>query len=128
MAIAKGDYFRLITPTFLHGNILHLLLNNLALNNLGPMVEKLSGHGRFAAVYGAAAIAGSTTSYFFSKADLSLGSSGDPVLLMLRPVLAEQQQLMASRLKSRIPVLHHVDLPMRMLSRLSSKLMQICFA
>lgn len=52
----------------------------MALNNLGPMVEKLSGRGRFAAVYATAALAGSTTSYLCSKADLSLGSSGEASL------------------------------------------------
>jgi len=74
-SIANGQLWRLITPTFLHGNIVHLVLNGAALNNLGPLVETVSGRSRFLAVYTVAAVAGVTASYLGSP-HLSLGSSG----------------------------------------------------
>lgn len=74
-SIANGELWRLITPTFLHGNIVHLVLNSAALNNLGPLVETVSGRSRFLTVYTVAAIAGVTASYLGSPHP-SLGSSG----------------------------------------------------
>lgn len=74
-SIANGELWRLITPTFLHGNIVHLVLNSAALNNLGPLVETVSGRSRFLTVYTVAAVAGVTASYLGSPHP-SLGSSG----------------------------------------------------
>lgn len=54
---------------------MHLVLNGAALNNLGPLVETVSGRSRFLAVYTVAAVAGVTASYLGSP-HLSLGSSG----------------------------------------------------
>jgi len=51
------------------------VLNGAALNNLGPLVETVSGRSRFLAVYTVAAVAGVTASYLGSP-HLSLGSSG----------------------------------------------------
>lgn len=48
--IAAGQYWRLITPAFLHANLMHLAVNCYSLNNLGPSVEMQSGGARFAAV------------------------------------------------------------------------------
>lgn len=57
----------------------------MALNNLGPSVEAISGRERFVAVYSTAAVAGVTAGYFCSP-QLSLGSSGkcvDALAVML---------------------------------------------
>ena len=74
-AIRAGEWWRLLTPVMLHGNLLHLATNNFALNSLGPLTERLSGHGRFAAVYAAAGVAGSLASFAFSPAP-AVGASG----------------------------------------------------
>ena len=47
----KGEYYRLITATFLHGGLLHVALNMYVLWLLGSMIEPALGSGRFAAVY-----------------------------------------------------------------------------
>ena len=75
-AIAAGEAWRFLTPAFLHGNALHLLTNNYALASLGPIVERISGHGRFGAVYAVSAVAGTAASYVFTKAP-SVGASGE---------------------------------------------------
>jgi membrane associated rhomboid family serine protease len=41
--IRAGEWWRFITPVALHANFLHLAINNKALDNLGPLVENLSG-------------------------------------------------------------------------------------
>ena len=41
--ILAGQYWRLLTPAFLHGSITHLAVNCFSLNNLGPTVEATAG-------------------------------------------------------------------------------------
>ncbi len=79
-SIAQGEVWRLITPTFLHGSIVHLVLNSAALNNLGPLVETVSGRSRFIAVYTVAAVTGVAASYLGSP-HVSLGSSGEAAVI-----------------------------------------------
>ncbi|XP_024026171.1 RHOMBOID-like protein 10, chloroplastic [Morus notabilis] len=73
--VEEGQLWRLVTSAFLHANIGHLLVNCYSLNAVGPSVEKISGPGRYLAVYFASAIASSTMSYLFSK-DAAVGASG----------------------------------------------------
>ncbi|KAL3133340.1 hypothetical protein ABBQ38_007214 [Trebouxia sp. C0009 RCD-2024] len=76
VAIANGQWWRLITPAFLHGNLVHLAVNSLSLHNLGPILETVSGRPRFAIVYAAAAFSGCVASYYGCPTKLSLGASG----------------------------------------------------
>ena len=77
VAIANGQWWRLITPAFLHGNLVHLAVNSLSLHNLGPILETVSGRPRFAIVYAAAAVSGCVASYYGCPTKLSLGASGE---------------------------------------------------
>jgi membrane associated rhomboid family serine protease len=54
-----GDWYRLATVMFLHGSIIHLLFNMLALYWLGTAVEQTLGTTRFLLLYGASGLAGS---------------------------------------------------------------------
>jgi len=77
IAIAQGEWWRLITSTLLHGSILHLLFNMYALYWLGPQLERTLGYLRFGALYFLAALGGSVTSYWFSPIfTVSVGASG----------------------------------------------------
>ncbi|KAL4426848.1 hypothetical protein ABPG77_006634 [Micractinium sp. CCAP 211/92] len=73
--IVAGQWWRLLTPAFLHGNLMHLVVNSYSLNNLGPTVERTAGSGRFLLMYLAAAVAGNVASFYGSAAP-SLGASG----------------------------------------------------
>ncbi|XP_022155015.1 RHOMBOID-like protein 10, chloroplastic [Momordica charantia] len=73
--IDQGQLWRLVTSSFLHANIGHLMVNCYSLNSIGPAVEKISGTRRFLAVYFASAIASSSVSYWFCNAP-SVGASG----------------------------------------------------
>lgn len=60
--LLQGDYFRLITPIFIHIGLLHIASNSYALWMIGPHVEKLYGSARFALIYlltGAGGVVGS---------------------------------------------------------------------
>ena len=72
--IADGQLWRLITPVFLHGGILHIGFNMYALFILGPGLERYFGHGRFFLLYFLSGFAGNVLSFMFSAAP-SLGSS-----------------------------------------------------
>jgi membrane associated rhomboid family serine protease len=77
IAIAQGEWWRLLTSTLLHGSILHLLFNMYALYWLGPQLERSLGHIRFAALYVLSALGGSVASYWFSDLrTVSVGASG----------------------------------------------------
>ena len=72
--IMAGQYWRLVTPMFLHGSILHLGFNMYALYILGSRVERFFGSFRFLGLYLIAGISGNIFSFFFTPAP-SLGSS-----------------------------------------------------
>jgi rhomboid protease GluP len=74
-AIDAGQWWRLLTPMVLHGNVMHLLFNSWALYVLGTDVEYAFGARRFLAIYLLAGLGGSMASYFFSSS-LSVGASG----------------------------------------------------
>ncbi len=73
--IGAGQYWRLLTSVFLHFGFLHLAFNMLFLYNLGPGMEALYGHRRYLAIYLAAGILGSISSYAFTPG-MSVGASG----------------------------------------------------
>ena len=72
--IAQGQVWRLFTPMFLHGNLLHIGFNMYALYLFGPGLERHFGHTRFLALYLLGGFAGNVGSLMFSAAP-SLGSS-----------------------------------------------------
>lgn len=75
--LAQGEWWRLITASFLHGGILHLLFNMYALYLFGPSLEAAFGHVRFAVLYLLSALGGSAVSYLFANpVQPSLGASG----------------------------------------------------
>lgn len=72
--IVRGQFWRLITPVFLHGSIWHIAFNMYALLVFGPGLERFYGHGRYLALFFISGFAGNVMSFLFSSAP-SLGSS-----------------------------------------------------
>ena len=73
--ITSGEWWRLLTSTFIHIGFMHLLFNAFALFQLGPEAERLFGRGRFLVIYFLAGLYGSLASYIFSSS-VSAGASG----------------------------------------------------
>ena len=61
--LQSGEWFRLITPIFIHAGPLHLLLNSYALWMVGIQVEKLYGSARFLLIYLLSGVGGVAGSY-----------------------------------------------------------------
>ncbi len=73
--IAAGEYWRFLTPIFIHIGLMHLAFNSYALYALGTEVERLFGTAPFAAVYLLSGFAGVVASFAFNN-HLSAGASG----------------------------------------------------
>lgn len=73
--IIEGEWWRFITPVFLHIGFLHLLMNSFALYYMGPLVERIYGNFRFLLIFLFAGFSGVLASFSFSPV-LSAGASG----------------------------------------------------
>jgi rhomboid protease GluP len=71
--INQGQWWRLVTPMFVHINLLHLLVNMYSLWILGPYVEKLYGSAKFIVFWVVSGVGASVASY------LTVVKPGTPV-------------------------------------------------
>lgn len=73
-AIYLGQWWRLVTAGFLHGGILHILMNSWVLFDLGAQVEEIYGTYRLVVFYFVATVFGFLASTFWSPS-ISVGAS-----------------------------------------------------
>jgi len=73
--VAAGEYWRLLSATFLHGGVDHLVGNAIALYILGMVCEHAFGRSQFVLLYVVSALAGSLVSVLTSPGP-SVGASG----------------------------------------------------
>ena len=73
--IRSGEIYRLLTGTFIHVDIIHLLCNCYALFVIGNMVEGYYGKKKYSIIYLVSAITGSLLSISMSEG-FSIGASG----------------------------------------------------
>jgi membrane associated rhomboid family serine protease len=74
--ILQGQYWRFITPIFLHANALHVGLNMFNLLILGVFLERILGHLRFLLIYLVTGVVGVIASFYFAPQEISVGASG----------------------------------------------------
>ena len=72
--IADGQWWRLVTAGFLHGGIIHILMNSWVLFSVGAQTEETYGTARYLVLYFVATVGGFLASTFFS-ANMSVGAS-----------------------------------------------------
>lgn len=73
--IIAGEWWRLVTPVFLHANLIHLGINCYSLFIFGTQVEALFGYRRYIVIYMLSGIASVVLSFVMSPS-MSVGASG----------------------------------------------------
>ncbi len=77
LLISEGEYWRLVTPMFLHASLLHLLFNMFSLFLFGPELEQIAGKARFLTIYLLAGLVGNIATYLMYDWNyMSVGASG----------------------------------------------------
>jgi rhomboid protease GluP len=74
-AYIDGQWWRLVTAGFLHGGILHILMNSWVLFDLGAEVELLYGTSRLIVFYFVSTVTGFAASSHIAGGHVSVGSS-----------------------------------------------------
>lgn len=74
--VLQGEWYRFITPMFLHIGLHHLIFNCLILYVFGSALEGLIGKVRYFLVYLFSGIGGSVFSFFISPESIAAGASG----------------------------------------------------
>ncbi len=74
LGLIQGEWWRLVTAGFLHGGIIHILMNSWVLFDLGAQVEEVYGTSRMLVIYFLSTIFGYLASAEWSAA-VSVGAS-----------------------------------------------------
>lgn len=72
----KGQWWRLLTCTFIHIGLIHILMNMFVLQGVGGFVEKLFGRLSYLTLYILSGLGGSLLSVWIDPSRISAGASG----------------------------------------------------
>ena len=95
--ISRGEWWRLVSCIFLHGDGVHIFLNGAAFLGLGRLCEALYGRARLLWLFLVCGVVGSTASYLGGHR-LSVGASGAIFGMLAAPIvfgLRHRQELPA---------------------------------
>jgi membrane associated rhomboid family serine protease len=73
--LERGQWWRLVTYAFVHGGLLHLLMNMYALYVIGSVAEKMWGPVRYLALYLVSAVGGAAVHMYVTPVGM-VGASG----------------------------------------------------
>ena len=91
VGLAEGEWWRLLTAAFLHGGLIHLAMNMLALWLFGGPLEVALGRARFLLLYLVAGLAGSAGALLAAPEAITVGASGAIFGLMGAAFVLERQ-------------------------------------
>jgi GlpG protein len=73
---SRHEYWRLLTPAFLHFGLFHIVFNSIWIWEFGRRVEPLAGHGNFLLIFLAIAVGANVGEYLWHPNELFGGLSG----------------------------------------------------
>lgn len=73
---AGGEWWRVVTAGLMHGSVLHILFNGMALLSFGRVLAALVSRSLLPVVFLLAVVAGSLASLWFGPGERSVGASG----------------------------------------------------
>ncbi|MGH9666501.1 MAG: rhomboid family intramembrane serine protease [Bryobacteraceae bacterium] len=85
-AIFAGQWWRLVTAGFLHGGIVHILMNSWVLFDVGASAEEMYGASRLIVIYFVSTVTGFLVSAYWSPA-ISVGASA-PIMGLIGAMIA----------------------------------------
>lgn len=71
----QHEYWRLLTPIFLHAGMMHIIMNMITLWFIGPLAERYFGSRKYLLLYLFGGVMGNILSYLFSPLSISVGAS-----------------------------------------------------
>jgi rhomboid protease GluP len=74
--LLHGEWWRLLTSCFVHGNLIHLVVNLIALAMIGPLAEYIWGRWRLAIIYLISGLAGGSLAMALQPQAIVVGASG----------------------------------------------------
>ncbi|HKL61620.1 MAG TPA: rhomboid family intramembrane serine protease [Acholeplasma sp.] len=75
--IDNNEYFRILMAMFLHGSLIHFLMNNFVLFQLGAYIERLIGSVNYFILYMVSGVVSSLIiTYLGSTMSITIGASG----------------------------------------------------
>ncbi len=75
--VQRGEWWRMLSATFLHSGLMHVSMNMLGLYTAGVLVERIYGHRLFLLIYFGSGLLGSALSLHYSAQQaVSVGASG----------------------------------------------------
>jgi rhomboid protease GluP len=75
LMVIRGEWWRLVTAGFLHGGVLHILMNSWVLFDLGAQTEEMYGTSRYLVIYFVTTVTGFLASFYLSPMTPSVGAS-----------------------------------------------------
>lgn len=73
---ANNQWWRLLTPMWLHAGVVHILMNMFMLRQVGVQLEQATGPVRYIVIYLGSAVMSMTGSAVFSAGSITVGASG----------------------------------------------------
>jgi membrane associated rhomboid family serine protease len=91
--VAEGEFWRILTSSFVHTGLTHLLFNMLAIGLIGTNLERVLGRSRYLALFLVSCLTAGTAVYWLSPpAAVTYGASGGVFGLLAAALVVYRKQ------------------------------------